>query len=200
MAEERAKVSAKGWLTRAGRKLEKVIEEFENADDYSELEWRAEASAALADFDKRMNVFYEAQARYEATVEEEKLLEEIEKADIWKDSFSKVRAKVKAMLSDSSPSLKTSADMKLPKLDLPIFKSNYEQWPTFWETFEACVINTGMPEVNKFVYLRSLLRGEAAKSTEGLSLTTPHFKDACEMLKTVMEGQRNSDSCILRRC
>ena len=181
MAEERAKVSAKGWLTRAGKKLEKVIDEFESADDGSE--WEAEASAALADFDRRMNAFDEAQAKYEATVEEGKLLEEIEKADVWKDSFSKVRAKVKVMLSSPSCTFKTSADIKLPKLDLPIFKGNYEQWPTFWEAFEACVINTGMPEVNKFAYLRSLLKGEAAKSIEGLSLTAAHFKDACDMLK-----------------
>ena len=174
--EERSRISAKGWLTRPGKKVENVITEHEDTN-----EWKAEATAVLLEFDKRMNAFDEAQAAVEGIVDEKMLMEEIERADMFKDSFSKVRARLEVMIT-SMPARK-AGDVKLPKLDLPLFKGAYEQWPTFWEAFEACVVNTGMPEVNKFTYLRSLLRGEASRSIEGLSLTAAHFKDACELLR-----------------
>ena len=178
--EERARTSAKGWLTRAGKKVERMIEEQEETS-----EWLSEATSVLTEFNKRMASFEEAQAAVEAKLEEKDIMEEIERADTFKDTFSKMKAKLEVMISShrTHHHVTMTADVKLPKLDLPVFKGEFEQWPTFWEAFEACVIKTGMPEVNKFAYLRSLLRGEAAKCIEGLSLTSAHFEDACLILK-----------------
>ena len=184
MAEERARMSAKGWLTRAGRKLESIVDDFEAADSHAE--WKAEALIALTDFDRRMSAFDDAQARVEAIIEEERLGEDIEKAATFKDLFTKIRAKIQVMLSNCDgheSTLVTSDGIKLPKLNLPWFSGEYEQWPAFWEAFEACVINAPMPECQKFAYLRSLLKGEAARSIEGLSLTAGHFQSACDLLK-----------------
>ena len=154
MSDERGRVAARGWLTRAGRKLESVASEYK-ADATYLGEWQAEASAALAEFDRRMDAFDVAQAKMETTIEEERLLEEIEKVSIYKDSFSKIRAKVQVMLNISAVQLSrktaSSADnIKLPKLDLPLFAGKVENWPTFWEAFEACVMESNMPEVNQF--------------------------------------------------
>lgn len=183
MAEERARIAAKGWLTRAGKKLESLIEEAEAAGGF-QSEWKTEAITALDDFKIKLNAFDDAQYKVEAVIDEEKLYDDIDKAAVFRDSFSKVRAKIEVLLSDAEGHQNTSADIKLPKLNLPLFYGEFEHWPAFWESFEACVGKAPMPECQKFAYLRSLLRGEASKCIEGLSLTAGHFKSACDLLKS----------------
>ena len=111
MAEERARSAAKGWLTRAGRKLESLVEEAEAAGG---LEWKAEAITALDDFKTKLNAFDDAQSKVEAVIEEEKLGDDIEKAAVFRDTFSKVRAKIEVLLSDVERRQNSSADIKLP--------------------------------------------------------------------------------------
>ena len=47
--------------------------------------------------------------------------------------------------------------MKLPKLELKSFSFNYEEWQSFWDTFESAVNrNTNISRIQKFTYLKSL--------------------------------------------
>ena len=71
----------------------------------------------------------------------------------------------------------------LPNLELPKFYGTVTQWPSFWDQFEAVVDKSDLPEVSKFTYLQSLLRGEAKAAIKGLSLTSQHYKIACDILQ-----------------
>ena len=45
----------------------------------------------------------------------------------------------------------------------------------FWGQFEAMVDNSELPDVSKFVYLRSLLKGEALSAINGRTLSSQHY-------------------------
>lgn len=73
----------------------------------------------------------------------------------------------------------------LPKINLPKFDGkNPTEWPSFYDQFNAVVHNSDLPDVSKFVYLRSLLKGEAGAVIEGLSLTKEHYAIALELLES----------------
>ena len=58
MAEERARKAAKGWVTRAGKKLQDLLAV---TTDGRDSEWRADAQNAVSEFNKRLDVFDAAQ-------------------------------------------------------------------------------------------------------------------------------------------
>ena len=74
-------------------------------------------------------------------------------------------------------------DVKLPKLNLPVFNGDVLQWQSFWDQFVAAVDSTDLPDVSKFSYLRASLEGEPKAAIQGLSLTSAHYASACKILK-----------------
>ena len=84
---------------------------------------------------------------------------------------------------DNVTHVSASADIKLPKLNLPVFGGDVLQWPSFWDQFEANVDSTDLSVILKFSYLRTLLEGEPKRTIEGLSLTADHYDVACSILK-----------------
>ena len=74
-------------------------------------------------------------------------------------------------------------NVRLPKLELPTFSGSVMEWQSFWDQFKATVHESSIPEVNKFTYLRSLVKGEAKSCIEGLSMTKAHYHLACGMLE-----------------
>ncbi|XP_065180252.1 uncharacterized protein LOC135810689 [Sycon ciliatum] len=88
----------------------------------------------------------------------------------------------------STPLISTPGQLcttRLPKLELPQFSGDIMQWPTFWDSFSAAVHSqSGLAKVEKFNYLRSLVRGEAAESIGGLALTSANYEEAVDILTT----------------
>ncbi|XP_069118930.1 uncharacterized protein [Argopecten irradians] len=72
---------------------------------------------------------------------------------------------------------------KLPKLDLLTFLGNLLDWQTFWDCFESSILNkVCLSNVDKFSYLRSLLRGEALQAVSGFTLTNTNYGQAIDVL------------------
>ena len=64
----------------------------------------------------------------------------------------------------------THSKPELPKLTLLRFKGELTAWTTFWDLFKSSVHeNNGVPKIDKFSYLKSLLEGPAARAIQGLS-------------------------------
>ena len=76
-----------------------------------------------------------------------------------------------------------AVEAKLPKLELPTFSGDVTEWTSFWEQFQAVVHVSELPDITKFSYLRSLLKGETKAAVQGLLLTTVHYKIACDLLR-----------------
>ena len=70
------------------------------------------------------------------------------------------------------PSLK----INLPKLQLPTFDGNICHWQEFWDTFKSSIHEqTNLPDVYKFSYLKSLLRGSALSAITRISMTSENY-------------------------
>ena len=182
MADERARTAAKGWLTRAASKLEALLARTDVDSD----QWRIEGAIAQSEFLKRLDAFDAAQCAVEASIDEDNLLEDIEKACLFRDSFLPLRARFSKALDsgagDAPGSHASHVKVKLPTLHLPTFDGEVEKWPLFWESFETSVAGTDLPAVSKLTYLRSLLRGDAAACIAGLALTGANYETACDLL------------------
>ena len=61
------------------------------------------------------------------------------------------------------------AAVKLPKIEIKCFSDDYTCWKSFKETFEATVHRRAdLTNIEKFTYLRSLLKKTASQAIEGL--------------------------------
>ena len=73
---------------------------------------------------------------------------------------------------------------KLPKITLPRFSGKVTKFRVFWDSFESTVDkNPSLSTVDKFNYLNALLKGSAARSTQGLSLSEANYTTVTEILK-----------------
>ena len=73
---------------------------------------------------------------------------------------------------------------KLPKIQLPKFSGNVTKFCSFWERFESTVDhNPSLSTIDKFNYLKALLKNSAAHSVQGLALTEANNHAAIDILK-----------------
>ena len=182
----RSRAACRGWVTRECKNLATTFED-------PELNV-VKLSAAMDEFDKRLTNLDDVQSRYELSLEDEDaILNDITTAADFLDSARKVRTlaaeKFKELSGDSDNksaahiSSFSMTDVKLPKLNLPVFNGDVLQWQSFWDQFVAAVDSTDLPDVSKFSYLRASLEGEPKAAIQGLSLTSAHYASACKILK-----------------
>ena len=84
---------------------------------------------------------------------------------------------------DPAPRTSPIARVKLPKLAIRPFNGNITAWTTL-DSFESAIDNsTGLSEIDKFNYLRSLVEKSATEAISGLTLTADNYKEAVLVLK-----------------
>lgn len=101
-------------------------------------------------------------------------------------SVTQVQPTLQNVYSQSEPHslLSNAVKPRLPKLSLPKFRGDVTKWRSFWDSFSTSIHeNSGISTIDKFNYLNSLLEGNAARTIQGLALTTSNYNDAVEMLK-----------------
>lgn len=75
--------------------------------------------------------------------------------------------------------------VKLPKLEAKRFNGKVEEWQEFWDSYESSIHkNQSLSNVDKFAYLRGLVGGAAKTTIAGLTLTTPNYEVAVDLLKS----------------
>ena len=73
--------------------------------------------------------------------------------------------------------------VKLPKISLKSFSGRRTDWISFWETFASLIHNNpDLSCIDKFAYLKSVLKGEALSVVEGLRLSDENYDAAIQML------------------
>lgn len=79
----------------------------------------------------------------------------------------------------------------LPKLEFPIFDGKLEEWDGFYQLFCSTIDDDHrLTPVHKFLYLRSVLTGEAADCVNGLPLSDENYITAIAILKDRFEHPR----------
>ena len=77
-----------------------------------------------------------------------------------------------------------SCRIKLPDLSLPSFNGDSLRWTEYWDSMNSNIItNSELQDVDKFAYLRSTLKGEAAELIAGLPTDSKAFSQACDLLQ-----------------
>lgn len=76
-----------------------------------------------------------------------------------------------------------NVNVKLPIIKLPSFNGNYFMWLEFRDIFESLIHkNEGIPDINKFHYLRSALEGSAALVIKSIEFTSNNYNIAWDLL------------------
>ena len=84
---------------------------------------------------------------------------------------------------DGNLSQGNSVKVNLPKIQLPCFDRNIQQWTEFWEMFTTSVDQQHLSKVSKFTYLKGVLRGAAAVAISGIAITNDNYDLAVTLLK-----------------
>ena len=86
-------------------------------------------------------------------------------------------------VSQTRPARPSDTSIRLPKLQLPTFDGELLQWPDYWDMFQSSVHCQDIPDVTKFNYLKSTLKGAAAKAVAGIAVTGENYLDAVSTLR-----------------
>lgn len=83
----------------------------------------------------------------------------------------------------SSQPLNLHTPISLPKLTLPQFKGNYVEWQSFKDLFTSVIINNPqLTQIQRFYYLKSVLKGEALSLVKNIAVTDDNFLVAWQIL------------------
>ncbi|XP_011858081.1 PREDICTED: uncharacterized protein LOC105555666 [Vollenhovia emeryi] len=85
-----------------------------------------------------------------------------------------------------------STQLRLPKIELPSFSGEYEDWYSFYDTFEKLInANPDLPAIQKFHYLKSAVHGPAAELLKSFEITTEHYSEAWGLLVERYDNRRH---------
>ena len=169
---------AKGWLTRDKKALERLVNASPIDDDA--------VRDGIDDLNRRIIRVEECCDAYVVHLDtEQELAQEIDVCATQLDEAKTVRRKaLKLVRPTQDDSIDSNFEgVKLPKIDLPKFHGKKGQWQGFWETFETSVDQRNISDVTKFTYLKRVVKDEAAKVIQGLSLEANNYALAVELLK-----------------
>ena len=91
------------------------------------------------------------------------------------DSFSVESSSQSSPQILSSQGQFNSLNVNLPKLQLLAFSGDIQQWPEFCDMLNASVHDQNLPKVSRFSYLKRVLKGSAAATITGISVTTENL-------------------------
>ena len=108
----------------------------------------------------------------------------------------------------SSPSFDTSqnatqfgarSEVKLPKIHIPSFSGEYSEWQSFFDLYNATIHDApSLNAVQKFQYLKGLLRGEAAILVRHINVTESNYIGALNKLKERYDRKKHIINSFIR--
>ena len=89
-----------------------------------------------------------------------------------------------------SPS-QVSSYFQLPKLKTSTFHGTFDTWLEFYDPFKAmCHDNEDIPTINKFMYLKACVQGDARKVIDSLETTAANYAIAWDLLRKRYDNRR----------
>ena len=74
--------------------------------------------------------------------------------------------------------------VKFPSINLPVFSGNYDEFMSFFDSFKALIHdNPSLSDIERFYYLRSALKGEAAQVISCLETTSANYNAAWKLIQ-----------------
>ncbi|XP_061706724.1 uncharacterized protein LOC133517425 [Cydia pomonella] len=102
--------------------------------------------------------------------------------------------------STSEVNKHSTQEVKLPKVSLPQFSGDYQEWTSFRDLYTSLVHNkTSLSKVQKLHYLKSSVTGEAEQLLKHLQITEKNYDVAWETLDKRYNNKRMIVNTILNR-
>lgn len=93
--------------------------------------------------------------------------------------------------SENYKARNNESQIKLPKIDLPTFSGAYEDWHSCFNTFDSLRhSNTSLSDIQRFHYLKSPIKGEAAETIASIEISQVHYNDAWSRLTKRYDNKR----------
>lgn len=85
----------------------------------------------------------------------------------------------------------TRTSSRLPRLPLPTFSGDFNDWEAFRDKFRSLIINDStVSNVDRMHFLASCVTGDAAKALDNLAITDGNFQIAWKILSSRYENKR----------
>lgn len=202
MASENTKITVlkarrgviKGRITR----IMKFLREFPADGDPSTILARKEK--VETSWDEFQEIQYAMECQTEEPAAEEKYRAEFE------DLYFEVMAECNKMLTEVGNKENKNSDSKIPKsstnshqasvvklaaLNVPEFSGNYKEWTTFKDVFGALIhSNEALTKVQKLIYLKAALSGDAAEVVKCLETIANNCEVAWDCLNERYNNKR----------
>lgn len=101
---------------------------------------------------------------------------------------------------DTSIQVQGQQQVRLPRIELPMFAGNYEEWPTYKDLFMSLVHeNSSLTNVQRLHYLKTSTTGEAAALLKHIQITDSNYLQAWDTLKQRYGNKRLIVNSLLKR-
>ena len=160
----------KGKIAEIEKRLEGVqscMQEFENC--YMQLHDLDESQVNIEDLNEFENEFYRV------VTEAETFVSSKGSAEIPSDNIKCIPNNV-----------------KLPDIQLPTFTGIFTEWISFRDTYLALIHNSTLTPIQKFHYLKGILKGDAKQTIEHLTPTAENYESAWSLLEA-----RYENNCLI---
>ena len=89
---------------------------------------------------------------------------------------------------------------RLPEVKLTVFKGNFEEWETFWSSFQTNVdVWDDLEKTTKFIYLVQSLEGEPKEMINGLAITDDSYNVALYILRDRYENASKQTNVLMQK-
>lgn len=120
-------------------------------------------------------------------------------SDLMSSAFEKLVSQQTKFLEKFVLPPPPSADIKLPRLNIPKFSGDYQEWFAFFDLFNSTVHhNKSLSKSQKLQYLKSLLEGEAAVLLNHLAITDQNYDEAYEKLSSRYNKKKHIMSSFIK--
>ncbi|XP_051167317.1 uncharacterized protein LOC127285379 [Leptopilina boulardi] len=84
------------------------------------------------------------------------------------------------------------AAFQLPKFQTPEFHGTFDTWLQFHDTFKSmCHDNSSIPNVQKFLFLKTCVKVEAAQVISSLEISSENYVVAWNLLKSRFDNRKH---------
>ncbi|CAG9793223.1 unnamed protein product [Diatraea saccharalis] len=110
---------------------------------------------------------------------------QIQAEDLISEIHVKIKQRQHSCVGDNKSNCENSLNVtrKLPRMELSKFDGEVLKWYQFWDQFTSNVHNRDIDDVDKLLYLKSVLEGDAKQAIEGLDTTNKNYQIAVDTLK-----------------
>jgi len=154
----------------------------------------------LADIKSKVNAIQEEVAALCSTDDE--IEAQVEVSEWFLQKIIHIKSKLVKIRESCNPPDDThrSNNIKLPRMELPLFTGRHELWQSFQDLFIASVeTNRALSGAQKLQYLKSCVKGEAANLIQSFAVTDENYREAWSLLVDRYDNKRESVQAIIKR-